>query len=124
MKSTTLPRSHVNTLHRLILDATNAPRKDLGCIENIMREEVFHSTLDWQSREQLICAAREAQARLNEDRELYDLDHACRVAMFHRLKAETAVRETNSTENQTVLMAAIERYEAAKAMLLDQLDKG
>lgn len=34
--------------------------KDLGDIENCMRYDIFHSTLDWQTRRQLENGAREA----------------------------------------------------------------
>lgn len=33
---------------------------DLADIEDSMRHDIFHSTLDWQSRDQLIAGAREA----------------------------------------------------------------
>ena len=49
----------LNPLHRLIREATDAAADDMARIENIMREEIFHSTLDWQTREQLADAARE-----------------------------------------------------------------
>lgn len=34
--------------------------RDLEEIEDTMRHTIFHSTLDWQTREQLAAAAREA----------------------------------------------------------------
>lgn len=36
-------------------------------IEEVMRDDIFHSTLDWQSREQLRAAAREAFKLLDPD---------------------------------------------------------
>lgn len=47
---------------QLISEATGV--KDLVLIEQIedvMRHEIFHSTLDWQTREQLIQGAIEAK---------------------------------------------------------------
>ena len=38
----------------------------LDHIEDIMRHTIFHSTLDWQTREQLSAAAREAVALIDE----------------------------------------------------------
>lgn len=35
---------------------------DLDDIEDCMRHDIFHSTLDWQSREQFAAGAREAWA--------------------------------------------------------------
>jgi hypothetical protein len=40
--------------------ATGAPESILAILENLMREEIFHSTLDWQSQEQLDEGARQA----------------------------------------------------------------
>lgn len=86
MKPPTRSRPHPNPLHRLIEEATDAPARDLAQIENIMREEIFHSTLDWQSAEQLSDAARQAFARLNADRELYEFSHASGVAQFQKMR--------------------------------------
>lgn len=44
----------------LIVKATGVNAKDAGYVENIMREDIFHSTLDWQSRAQFVRGAREA----------------------------------------------------------------
>ena len=52
---------------------TRIIRETLGCsekradeVETVMREDIFHSTLDWQSREMLEDAAREADKMLDE----------------------------------------------------------
>ena len=45
---------------RLILETTHCPQSDAPIIEEIMREDIFHSTLDWQTRSMLQKAAREA----------------------------------------------------------------
>jgi hypothetical protein len=90
MKSTTLPKPRLNPLHCLIQDATHAPASDLAQIENIMRDEIFHSTLDWQTREQLADAARQAFARLNDNRELYEFGRASALAVFHQMRAASA----------------------------------
>ena len=44
----------------LITKATGVNAKDAGYVENIMREDIFHSTLDWQTRAQFVRGAREA----------------------------------------------------------------
>lgn len=48
----------------IIIKATGVNDENAGYVEDIMREDIFHSTLDWQSREQLVRAAREAVALL------------------------------------------------------------
>lgn len=67
------PDAPLNWLHTLIRESMGAPTDDLGEIETIMRDDIFHSTLDWQSREQLTDAAREAYEQLKDCREVYDL---------------------------------------------------
>jgi hypothetical protein len=42
----------------LIIEATGCTGRQAAEIENIMRNVIFHSTLDWQSREELKDAAR------------------------------------------------------------------
>jgi hypothetical protein len=44
----------------LIAAATGAPEIRLALLENLMRDEIFHSTLDWQSAEELAAGARSA----------------------------------------------------------------
>ena len=123
MKSPALSRPRTGSYRRLIQEATGAPAEDLVRIENIMRDEIFHSTLDWQSRDQLADAARQAFARLKEDRELYDLDHACRVAMFYKMRAESASREHNTPANHAALLTAEANYKHAQTKLLESLDE-
>lgn len=45
---------------RFIIEATGVNEKDAGYVEDIMREDIFHSTLDWQTRAQFARGAREA----------------------------------------------------------------
>ena len=44
----------------LIIAATGINEKEAGYVEEIMRDDIFHSTLDWQSRAQCVRGAREA----------------------------------------------------------------
>ena len=53
----------------LIIKATGANKRDAEYIEDIMRNDIFHSTLDWQSRAQLVWAAKEAMGLLAEYRD-------------------------------------------------------
>ena len=52
----------------LIIEATGANKTDSEYIEDIMRNDIFHSTLDWQTRTQLVRAARAAAKLLTEYR--------------------------------------------------------
>ena len=92
MNKNSSPQPSVRPLHQLIQAATGATAGDFAQIENIMRAEIFHSTLDWQTREQLGDAARQAYALLNENREQYEISHADSLAMFRKMQAATIVR--------------------------------
>ena len=86
MKSVT----RMNPLRRLIQRATGAPVGDLALVENIMRDDIFHSTLDWQTREQLTDAARQAFALLQANRDLYEFGRASAQAVFQSMTATSA----------------------------------
>lgn len=58
----------------LIQKTTQVPHQDIAMIENIMRSDIFHSTLDWQSRGQLVAGAKEAHALLVANRELFEFE--------------------------------------------------
>jgi len=55
----------------MIQEVTDAPVEALAILENIMRDEVFHSTLDWQSQEEFAEGAREAYAIYLQDPVFY-----------------------------------------------------
>ena len=52
----------------VIMSATGCSRDEAGELEDIMRNVIFHSTLDWLTREKLEEEARLAQAVLQEMR--------------------------------------------------------
>jgi hypothetical protein len=88
MKST--PR--MNPLRRLIQRATGAPARDLALVENIMRDDIFHSTLDWQTREKLTVAARQAFALLESNRDVDEFGRASALAVFQSMRATSALK--------------------------------
>ena len=55
-----MQRQKASPYEALIREATGAPEGKLALLESLMREEVFHSTLDWQSASQLAAGARQA----------------------------------------------------------------
>ena len=79
-----------NPFHILIQEATGAPRSDLAMIENIMRNDIFHSTLDWQTREQLSSAARQAFRLLSENRDMYEFSRASALAALNEMRSTEA----------------------------------
>ena len=67
----------------------------LGCtetdamiIEYIMREEIFQSTLDWQTKAELNRAARNAAQLLAVDRATYEEFFVAKRAAFQQSKEE------------------------------------
>jgi hypothetical protein len=44
---------------KLIKRATGCTDAEAALVEDVMRHDIFHSTLDWQTREELEEAARE-----------------------------------------------------------------
>lgn len=57
---------------RLAMKFTNCSVEDAPMIANIMSDDVFHSTLDWQTEAELRRGAREAQQLLEENRADYE----------------------------------------------------
>lgn len=55
---------------KIIMEATGCDEKDVENVETILRQDVFHSTLDWQTREQLVKGAKEAYEIYNQTRSL------------------------------------------------------
>jgi len=54
--------SNLRGYQKTISEATGrTDPKELNAIEDMMRDVIFHSTLDWQSREQFIQGAIEAE---------------------------------------------------------------
>jgi hypothetical protein len=57
-------------------------------IEDLMRNEVFHSTLDWLSKQQFNRGARKAKALLAGDREFFLQAYAERRALFRKARRQ------------------------------------
>ncbi len=69
-----------------IIEDTRCNRADAAMIEDIMRNEVFHSTLDWQTPDQFRQGARRAAKILEQNRELFDNFRAQTRAAFEQMK--------------------------------------
>jgi len=67
-----MPEQHIGPYQRDIVDQLGCSAADAAMIENIMRNEVFHSTLDWQSESELQRGTRKAWAILEADREVFE----------------------------------------------------
>jgi hypothetical protein len=78
--------SHTGPYQRDIISHLGCTPQDAVMVEDIMRRFVFHSTLDWQSREELDRGEEEARAMLEEDREMFEADFAARRRMVTNLR--------------------------------------
>ena len=70
----------------MIIEATRCNPGDAGMIEHIMRDDIFHSTLDWQTGAELSAAARKAAKMLQENRELYEFERAQTRAISEQMR--------------------------------------
>ncbi len=95
----------------LIAAATGAADDLLLILENIMRKEVFHSTLDWQSASQFRKGDRQALALYEETPDFFRAEIVYQGARFRMLQAEHAFSELTS---QTGNLEAITLAEAAR----------
>ena len=108
----------------MIKAATGAPEKLLPTLERIMRRDVFHSTLDWQSAVEFARGARQALAFYRRDAAFYDAETAQLAAFFVCAQAEQALAsarvdgDANSiAEAERALALSQEGLDAAHAAL-------
>lgn len=104
---------HRSAYAELIAKATGAPAELLPILENIMRDEVFHSTLDWQSAAEFREGARKAHRIYLANPSFYDADRRMRRASF-RLMAAT--RELEQVRDQGATASVIEKAEQDLAL--------
>lgn len=72
---------------KMIVTDTGCDLDDAHKIENIMRDDVFHSTLDWLSRAQFRRGAREAFELLKAERPMYEAYFAQTRRVFEEMRA-------------------------------------
>jgi hypothetical protein len=69
LKQTPYPKTEAQMASgytKIIVNATGCSLREADQVEEIMRDVIFHSTLDWQTREELEAAAKTAYAVLQE----------------------------------------------------------
>lgn len=104
---TTLPTARRLTAYEeRIAEATGAPDAILPILENIMRQEVFHSTLDWQDDEQFTAGARRALRIFLGNRRLYETEAAFHQSRCLRVEAEQTLAAVQATGDQNAIRAA------------------
>ena len=101
----------------MIQEFTNAAVHELPILENIMRDEIFHSTLDWQSRAQFRTGARKALKLFREDRAFYLADARLKRASFEASVAEQQLSRISQSEDSQAITLAKKQREIALAEL-------
>lgn len=102
----------------MIKTATGAPEKLLPTLERIMRRDVFHSTLDWQSAAEFDRGAKQALALYRRDAAFYDAETAQLAAFFVFAQAEQALGRARADGDANTLAEA----ERALALAQEGLD--
>lgn len=67
-----MPEQHIGPYQRDIMDQLGCSAEDAAMVEDIMRNHVFHSTLDWQTEQEFQKGARQAWAILEADRAMFE----------------------------------------------------
>jgi hypothetical protein len=80
-------------LHQMICRVTGVSPRIALTIERLMREDIFHSTLDWQTAEQLEEGAREAHAQYMMAPLFYNTWSELLATVYKRMKAEGRLAE-------------------------------
>ena len=108
----------MNSIEKLIESVTGV-HPGLGpVIERIMREDIFHGPLDWQSFDELTMAAKEALAIYEADKEFHDADTHFRKARWNRVLAEREATEHPESEaHQGAFATALEFENSAMELL-------
>lgn len=91
-----------------IADATGAPAEILPILERILREEVFHSTLDWQSAARFRAGAKKAYRLYLDDAAFYDAFDRHHRASYRLFAAENALSAARNAGADSAELAAAE----------------
>ena len=75
-----------------IIEVTGCSPEDAVMIEPIMREDIFHSTLDWQTAGEFSRAARKAVRILAANRDTYEEYFRLAREAYQRLHAENEAK--------------------------------
>jgi hypothetical protein len=75
------------TDREMIMKDTGCSAEDAPKVEDIMRNEIFHSTLDWQTRAELRRGARLAYQVLNENRPEFEEYYRRTKEIFEEMRA-------------------------------------
>ncbi len=91
--ASTLTFEDLSDYQQMVVEDTGCALEDAYKLVQIMRDDVFHSTLDWQSREEFRRGARKANKLFQEDHE----DYEAWFSQMRRVWDEGQARKTAET---------------------------
>ena len=98
----------------MIANATGAPGRDCVLIEEIMRTEVFHSTLDWQSPAEFAIGARKAWRILQSNRPYFALSQKQARLFFKEMQVRQQMRKAETALSRAKARGDTARSESAR----------
>jgi hypothetical protein len=96
----------------MIHEATGAPRRLLSVLENIMRQAMFHSALDWQTRAEFDRGAKRALYR--RDTTSDDAQVSLRATTFQVMQAESEAAQDRTSGSAAQIAATTSRLDCAR----------
>jgi len=87
MKARTNTATHLDSLHPAIDDEPSAKAGNATLIKNIMRDEILHSTTEWQTEAQMARATSEAADPLTADSEIHEFGRLYDLPTFGQLRS-------------------------------------
>jgi hypothetical protein len=96
----------VSFVEEQIRAITHAPERYVPILEKIMRREIFHSTLDWQTSAQFNSGARKAKRMFLKAPTFYIAEHEMDEAVCRRFFAEGALARAKSDGDANAISAA------------------
>jgi hypothetical protein len=101
-----------------IATANGAIARVWGMIEEIMRTEIYHSTLDWQSADELADGARKAYRLLQGNRPFYELTRQQTGLFCMEMKVRQQMEKAEAALARAGSRGDAQRAEASRQQML------
>ncbi len=99
MRSTAKPRSPLSSYQRKVLQQLGCTHEEALIIEDLMRTEILHSTLDWLSDAEFRKAAGQAGLLFCRHRKMYVEFFQSKQALFNQMRKEAeTIKVANAYE--------------------------
>ena len=84
---------HIGPYAKDIMQQLGCSQQDATMVEDIMRQHIFHSTLDWQTKRQFQKGVVEAWQLLEEDRQMFEEYYAAMRKCLEETRTERVAAE-------------------------------